>query len=119
MTPMTKISTGVPGLDSITKGGFPAGRAVVVAGTAGSGKTVLATQFLQGGIVAGEPGVFVTCEETPTNIRRNVRGFGWDGSAWESAGSWAFVDASRSLEGTTLQVGAYDLRPSWPASKMP
>ena len=42
MTAMTKISTGVPGLDSITKGGFPAGRAVVVAGTAGSGKTVLA-----------------------------------------------------------------------------
>lgn len=109
MTPLSKISTGVPGLDSITKGGFPAGRAVVVAGTAGSGKTVLAAQFLRGGIEAGEPGVFVTCEETPANIRENVRGFGWNVAAWESAGMWGFVDASRSLEGTTVQAGSYDL----------
>jgi circadian clock protein KaiC len=49
---MTKMSTGIPGLDSITRGGFPAGRAVVVAGTAGSAKTVLAAQFLRGGIEA-------------------------------------------------------------------
>lgn len=109
MTAMTKISTGVPGLDRITKGGFPAGRAVVVAGTAGSGKTVLAAQFLRGGIAAGQAGVFVTCEETPANIRENVRGFGWDVAAWEADASWAFVDASRSLEGTTLQAGSYDL----------
>lgn len=106
---MTKIATGVPGLDSISKGGFPAGRTVVVAGTAGSGKTVLASQFLRGGITAGQPGVFVTCEEPPASIRQNVRGFGWDVDAWESTGSWAFVDASRPVEGTTLQVGLYDL----------
>src|SRR5690606_5666456 len=30
-------------------------------------------------------------------------------SDWESAGMWAFVDASRALEGTTLQAGSYDL----------
>lgn len=106
---MAKIPTGISGLDSITKGGYPVGRSMVVAGTAGSGKTVLATQFLHGGIVAGEPGVFVTCEETPANIRENVRGFGWDIGTWEAADSWAFVDASRSLEDTTLQVGSYDL----------
>ena len=109
MTTMTKMSTGIPGLDSITRGGFPAGRAVVVAGTAGSGKTVLAAQFLRGGIEVGEPGVFVSCEESPASIRDNVRGFGWDVAAWESAGSWAFVDASRSLDGTTMQAGSYDL----------
>jgi circadian clock protein KaiC len=109
MTTMTKLSTGVPGLDSITRGGFPAGRSVVVAGTAGSGKTVLAAQFLRGGIERGQPGVFVTCEESPDSIRDNVRGFGWDVAQWESAGSWAFVDATRSLDGMTLQVGSYDL----------
>ena len=109
MTTMTKMSTGIPGLNSITRGGFPAGRAVVVAGTAGSGKTVLAAQFLRGGIEVGEPGVFVSCEESPASIRDNVRGFGWDVAAWESAGSWAFVDASRSLDGTTMQAGSYDL----------
>lgn len=108
-TSMAKISTGVPGLDSITRGGFPAGRAVVVAGTAGSGKTVLAAQFLRGGIEAGQPGVFVTCEESPASIRDNVRGFGWDVAAWESDDAWAFVDATRSQDGTTSQSGPYDL----------
>jgi circadian clock protein KaiC len=109
MTSMTKLPTGVPGLDSITKGGFPAGRAVVVAGTAGSAKTVLASQFLRGGIEASEPGVFVTCEESPANIRANVRGFGWDVAAWEAAGMWAFVDATRAVDGSTMQIGTYDL----------
>jgi circadian clock protein KaiC len=109
MTSVTKMSTGVPGLDSITRGGFPAGRAVVVAGTAGSGKTVLAAQFLRGGIERGQSGVFVTCEESPASIRDNVRGFGWDIAAWEAANSWAFVDATRSLDGTTMQAGSYDL----------
>ena len=109
MTTMTKMSTGIPGLDSITRGGFPAGRAVVVAGTAGSGKTVLAAQFLRGGTQVGEPGVFVTCEESPASIRDNVRGFDWDVATWEAAGSWTFVDATRSLDGTTMQAGSYDL----------
>lgn len=106
---MARVPTGISGLDDVTKGGFPAGRAVVVAGTAGSGKTVLAAQFLHGGIEAGEPGVFVTCEESPAKIRANVRGFGWDVAAWEAAGSWAFVDATRSLDVTTMHAGAFDL----------
>jgi circadian clock protein KaiC len=109
MSAVTKLPTGVPGLDSVTKGGFPSGRAVVVAGTAGSAKTVLAVQFLRGGIETSQPGVFVTCEESPASIRANARGFGWDVAAWEAAGSWAFVDATRSTNGTTMQAGAYDL----------
>lgn len=107
--PMMKVATGVPGLDDVTKGGFPVGRAVVVAGTAGSGKTVLAAQFLRGGIEAGEPGVFVSCSESIGNIRANVLGFGWDVVGWEASGSWAFVDATRSLDATTIQTGGYDL----------
>ncbi len=106
---MRKVPTGVPGLDTITKGGFPEGRAVVVAGTAGSAKSVMAAQFLKGGIEAGEPGVFVTCEETNASIRDNLRGFGWDVAAWESDGLWAFVDATRSLDGASIQAGSYDL----------
>lgn len=106
---VTKLRTGVPGLDGITRGGFPEGRAVVIAGTAGSGKTVLAAQFLRGGIQASQSGVFVTCEESPAKVRANVLGFGWDVAAWEAGGAWAFVDASRDVRGTTLEAGAYDL----------
>lgn len=106
---MEKVPTGVPGLDGITRGGFPKGRAVVVAGTAGSGKTVMAAQFLRGGILASESGVFVTCEEPPAKVRANLLGFGWDVAAWEAAGSWTFVDASRAVGGTIVEAGPYDL----------
>lgn len=105
-----KLETGIPGFDLIANGGLPKGRTTLVAGTAGSGKTVLAAQFLADGIVkSGEPGVFVTFEEYPKDIRKNVKGFGWTIRAWEAAGKWAFVDASAHPDDDTTVVGAYDL----------
>ena len=90
----SRIATGVPGLDHVAFGGFPAGRVVAVAGPAGSGKTVLAGQFLAAGAAAGEPGVFVTLEEEAGDLRRNLSTIGFDIAGWEDAGAWAFVDGS-------------------------
>lgn len=79
-----KLPTGIPGLDVISQGGLPKARATLVAGTAGSAKTVFAAQFLAEGILrTGEHGVFVTFEETPRDVRRNMEGFGWDIGQWE------------------------------------
>ncbi len=110
---MARLEVGIPGLDALTGGGLPAGRLTLVAGTAGSGKTVFATQFLAGGITrAGDPGVFVTLEERPEAIRRNMAGFGWDIASWEREGRWAFVDASpRHLAGTVFTGEEYDFGP--------
>ena len=59
-----KHRTGIPGFDLISDGGLPRARATLVAGTAGSAKTVFATQFLAAGILNDdEPGVFVTFED--------------------------------------------------------
>lgn len=105
-----KRPSGIEGLDHITKGGLPAGRATLVAGTAGSAKTVFAVQFLASGISQfGEPGIFVTFEESPADIRRNVRSFGWDLEAWEAEGKWTFVDASPEPGHVAVTTGAYDL----------
>lgn len=104
-----KIQTGIPGFDFIADGGLPAGRTVIVAGSAGSGKTIFATQFLAAGIAAGnENGVFVTFEEQPNDIRRNMSSFGWDIPAWEEAGRWAFVDASPEPHQEVSIIGDYD-----------
>ncbi len=55
------------------------GDAVLVAGSAGSGKTTLALQYLVNGIVKfGEPGVYVTFEQMPDQIYRDAKTFGWD-----------------------------------------
>ncbi|WP_082054391.1 ATPase domain-containing protein [Methyloterricola oryzae] len=44
MEPLLKIPSGIKGLDKITQGGLPKGRAVLVAGGPGSGKTLLGIQ---------------------------------------------------------------------------
>jgi circadian clock protein KaiC len=77
--PVPKIATHIEGFDLITEGGLPEGRTTLVAGTAGSAKTVFAAQFLAQGILHDQGGgVFVTFEEHPDDIRRNVASFGWD-----------------------------------------
>ena len=73
-----KAATGIPGLDEITGGGLPRGRTTLVLGGPGSGKTILALQFLVNGVRnLNEPGIFVAFEETSKRIVTNAEGFGW------------------------------------------
>lgn len=105
-----KLPTGISGFDLIANGGIPAGRTTLVSGTAGSAKTVFAAQFLAEGIRKyGEHGVFVTFEEPPSDIRRNMESLGWDIPTWESEERWAFVDASPQPGEEVLFAGNYDL----------
>lgn len=76
---LRKTPTGIQGLDEITFGGLPAGRTTLVCGGAGSGKTVLAIEFLVQGIrTYGEPGVFMAFEETAQELCQNVISMGFD-----------------------------------------
>jgi circadian clock protein KaiC len=110
LLPVEKLETGIPGFDLIAEGGLPRARSTLIAGTAGSGKTVFAAQFLASGILRfGEAGVFVTFEDRADEIRRNVASFGWDVAAWEAEGKWGWVDASPDPEETTTVVGDFDL----------
>lgn len=93
-----RVASGSAGLDAISGGGLPAGEVVLVTGTTGTGKTVLAAQFLAAGAALSEPGVFVTLEESPAKVRHFMSGFGWDIAGWEAAGRWAFLDASAGDE---------------------
>jgi circadian clock protein KaiC len=104
-----KLQTGISSLDIIAKGGLPKNRTTLISGTAGSGKTVFAIQFLAAGIERGEPGVFVTFEESAADVRANMRSFGWDLAAWEAEGKLAFVDASPDPNIETVESGGFDL----------
>src|ERR1700692_865926 len=74
-----KCKTGVDGLDEITGGGFPKGRPTLICGSAGCGKTLMGIQFLVKGITDfGEPGVFMSFEETVKDLTQNVRSLGFD-----------------------------------------
>src|SRR6266516_5016550 len=105
-----KLPTGITSFDVIAKGGLPRNRTTLISGTAGSGKTVFALQFLAAGIRdAGETGVFVTFEESAADIRANMQSFGWDLAKWEAEGRLAFVDASPAPNIDTVESGAFDL----------
>ena len=89
-----KLETGIPGFDAVTMGGLPRRRATVLAGQAGSGKTVFASHFLAEGVRRNQPGVFVTLEEPADDLRANLATLGWDVREWEARGDFAIVDAS-------------------------
>jgi len=76
---LKKVPTGIGGFDEITGGGIPAGRPTLVCGSAGCGKSLLATEFLVRGITQyGEPGVLMTFEETVADIEKNVASLGFN-----------------------------------------
>ena len=106
---IARLSPGIEGLDLVMHGGLPRERLTLVTGTAGSGKTLLAVQYLADGVGRGEPAIFVTFEERPEAIRQNFRSFGWDIAGWEERRQWAFVDASPAYEDELVIDGGYDL----------
>jgi circadian clock protein KaiC len=72
------VSTGVPGLDDILRGGLTADRIYLVEGNPGSGKTTLGLQFLMEGHRRGEPTLYVTLSETKRELMVVGRSHGWD-----------------------------------------
>jgi circadian clock protein KaiC len=75
---LDKVATGIEGLDQITGGGLPKGRPTLVCGGPGCGKTLFGLEFLIHGAQRGEPGLFVTFEETEEDVVENVRSLGYD-----------------------------------------
>ncbi len=74
-----RVKTGIDEFDLMLEGGFLAGDAVMLAGTAGSGKTTLALQYLVNGATQfNENGIYVTFEQLPDQIYRDSKSFGWD-----------------------------------------
>ena len=60
-----RVKTGCGGLDEITRGGLLEGSATLVEGSAGTGKTTLALQFIMQGVKEGEHGIVFTFEQYP------------------------------------------------------
>ena len=79
VAPLEKCPTGIAGLDEVTEGGLPRGRPTLVCGGAGSGKTLLAMEFIVRGITEyDEPGVYISFEETAEELAENTASLGFD-----------------------------------------
>jgi circadian clock protein KaiC len=106
---LPKVSTGIQGFDQITFGGLPQGRPILVSGGAGGGKTLFGMQFLvRGATDFGEPGVFVSFEESEADLIKNFASLGFDLDQLRKDGKIAldYVHIERS---EIEETGEYDL----------
>jgi circadian clock protein KaiC len=69
--PRERLSIGVKGLDEMLGGGIPSGYSVLLAGPSGSGKSVLATEFISEGARLGEPGIIAVFEKRPSEYSQD------------------------------------------------
>lgn len=89
---MNRVKTGIPGLDEIMHGGIPENQVILVAGTAGTGKTILCSQYIWEGITRfKENGVYLSFEEPEEFIKEHIKAFGWDFDRLEKEGKFAFI----------------------------
>jgi circadian clock protein KaiC len=106
---LPKAPTGIQGLDEITDGGLPRGRPTLVCGGPGCGKTLLGMEFLVLGATRfDEPGVFMSFEESASDLSLNMRSLGFDLVQLERRGKLA-IDQVRIERNEIEETGDYDL----------
>jgi circadian clock protein KaiC len=109
ISPLTKCPTGIRGLDEITNGGLPLARPTLVCGNAGCGKTIVGMEFLvHGALDYNEPGVFISFEETASELAHNFASLGYD-LADLTARSLISVDYVSIERSEIEETGEYDL----------
>jgi KaiC/GvpD/RAD55 family RecA-like ATPase len=72
------VKTEVPGFDDLFENGIPTGNNILVAGGAGSGKTILCLQTLMNKANEGKKGVYLTLEESEDRLKQHMKDFGWN-----------------------------------------
>jgi len=86
-----RISSGIPRLDTmLSSKGYFRGSTVLVSGTAGTGKTSVASQFVEAACKRGERVLFFTFEESPGQLVRNMRSIGINLEPWVKKGLLQF-----------------------------
>jgi circadian clock protein KaiC len=109
MSALKKLATGVPGLDVLTMGGIPEGRATLVAGKSGTGKTVLGLQIASNLARQGIKTILLAVEESPEDMQDSGDALGLGISRLVHEGKLHFANIGRPMDGPTIVSGDYDL----------
>ncbi len=97
-----RLSTGIPGLDQVLYGGLVSGRAYLVRGGPGTGKTTLGLHFLTASVANSEQSLYITLGEPAEQIRTNAEAVGFD------INKVTFLDLSPTSEFFT-EIQTYDI----------
>ena len=105
------VATGIPGVNKILgEQGIPRGHSILICGGPGSGKTTFAIQFLyKGAMEYDEPGLYITLDEDPEDIKKNMLKFGWDLEKLEREKKLVFINVSPVRIGATEKGGLIQL----------
>jgi circadian clock protein KaiC len=109
MTQVRKVLTGVPGFDILSHGGIPESRSTLVAGRAGTGKTILGLQIAANVARNGTPAMLLAVEESPEDLITCGDSLGFDLSGLVRQGALRVADLTRPMDGPTLVSGDYDI----------
>lgn len=92
-TGIDRVKTGISELDSLIEGGVERNSVNLVAGSAGSGKSIFCTQFIVSGVQDyNEPGIYICFEEKKERFFSHMALFGWDLQKLEAQKKFAFVE---------------------------
>jgi circadian clock protein KaiC len=109
MSPITKVPTGVPGLDRITQGGLPKGRTTLITGKSGAAKSILALQLACSFARSGLKTVIFAVEEAPEDLIDSGDNLGFGISGLVERGVLRVADLTRTPETATIVTGDYDM----------
>lgn len=100
-----RVPTGVPRLDAMLGGkGFYRGSSILVSGTAGTGKSSLAASFARSACKRGERCLYVSFEETHSQIIRNMRSIGINLGPWVAKGTLQFHTTRPTAYGLEMHL---------------
>jgi circadian clock protein KaiC len=91
---LRRVATGIPGLDPLLEGGFPAGKSYLLTGSSGTGKSIFCMQFLLKGLNDGEKAVYVVVDEKPQDILEHAAALDWDLGKFINKKQLLILDAS-------------------------
>ena len=109
MSSLRKLETGVPGLDILTLGGIPEGRATLIVGRSGTGKTVVGLQIAASLARNGIPTIVLAVEESPEDLQDSGDSLSLGISSLVKGGKLHFLNIGRPMDGPTIVSGDYDL----------
>ncbi|WP_336360034.1 KaiC domain-containing protein [Haladaptatus sp. ZSTT2] len=87
-----RIDIGILGLDDMIQGGVPESSLMVAIGSAGTGKTTFALQFLHHGLENDEKAIYITLEESREQVINTAVEKGYDFDSYVDNGQLAVID---------------------------
>src|SRR5437867_5902004 len=110
MEALTRISSGIPGLDNLLEGGFIEGSSNLITGSTGTGKTIFCVQFALSCLKNNQRVVYLTFEERSQDVLNDVVRFGWKNELKEFVQNGKlFLESRVASNITDISKGVPDL----------